>query len=522
MANISSPFGEKVTRRAWNTEPQLSSFLANFAIPNSGSVTYYDGQAVGRNAAGALVQCDDTAKCEFIGFETDVIASSQPVASTDVLGSPNVQGYIDRPYAFVCLIAAAAAGDEGKKVFWLYNNQVAYSGTTYANFGGTVLGVIDSTHVLVLAPWCRGVYEGGDIAITSRAATGTVTLNKFNVNSVVLMPLTAGATTNLPQASTLSPGDKITLINTSANTSTPTIAPFSGDTINGTSSYTQSTTQYAVAVFRTDGVTSWYVEVPGPSGTVGATTFTGNVAVSSSTLVVTDNSAATFAVGQNGATTPAFLIDSSAATSLTGVSIASGGTGVAPILATIGETNVHLSIVPAGTGGVQITSHSASSFAVGRLGITTPGLVVDSSTSTCITGLKITAKGTGAGVTLAAVGEASNGAFSIDSQGSGQLNLNATATGTVSIGSSMTFVDAKNVILGSSTGTKVGTATTQKLGFYNATPVTQPAANTDTTTSAAGSTTTVFLNTTYTGGGTAAYTVGGVVAALKALGLLAT
>lgn len=37
--------------------------------------------------------------------------------------------------------------------------------------------------------------------------------------------------------------------------------------------------------------------------------------------------------------------------------------------------------------------------------------------------------------------------------------------------------DAKNIVLGSSTGTKIGTATSQKLGFYNATPIVQPAGN---------------------------------------------
>lgn len=114
--------------------------------------------------------------------------------------------------------------------------------------------------------------------------------------------------------------------------------------------------------------------------------------------------------------------------------------------------------------------------------------------------------------------------------GASPLNLNGGAltvgsvagTGTVALTDNMTITDAKNIILNATTGTKVGTATTQKLGFYNTTPVVQPAANTDTSTGAAGGTTSVYLNTTFTGsGGTAAYTVGGVVTALKALGLLA-
>lgn len=38
----------------------------------------------------------------------------------------------------------------------------------------------------------------------------------------------------------------------------------------------------------------------------------------------------------------------------------------------------------------------------------------------------------------------------------------------------LTLTDAKNVVLGTTTGTKIGTATSQKLGFFNATPIVQP------------------------------------------------
>lgn len=43
-----------------------------------------------------------------------------------------------------------------------------------------------------------------------------------------------------------------------------------------------------------------------------------------------------------------------------------------------------------------------------------------------------------------------------------------------------TYTDAINIAVGSTTGTKIGTATTQKLGFWNKTPVVQPAAYTPT------------------------------------------
>jgi hypothetical protein len=72
----------------------------------------------------------------------------------------------------------------------------------------------------------------------------------------------------------------------------------------------------------------------------------------------------------------------------------------------------------------------------------------------------------------------------------GRLVFSVTADGSasptealrISSNRAITVSDGGNVVLGTTTGTKIGTATTQKLGFYNATPVVQPAAVTDATT----------------------------------------
>jgi hypothetical protein len=49
-------------------------------------------------------------------------------------------------------------------------------------------------------------------------------------------------------------------------------------------------------------------------------------------------------------------------------------------------------------------------------------------------------------------------------------------TGAVQLEQDLTIADATNIILNATTGTQIGTATTQKLGFYGATPVVQPTA----------------------------------------------
>jgi hypothetical protein len=76
--------------------------------------------------------------------------------------------------------------------------------------------------------------------------------------------------------------------------------------------------------------------------------------------------------------------------------------------------------------------------------------------------------------------------------------------------------EANNIAVGTTTGTKIGTATTQKLGFWNKTPVVQPTTGISGATFVADSGTSIHETSTFDG-----YTISQVVAALRQLGILA-
>ena len=77
------------------------------------------------------------------------------------------------------------------------------------------------------------------------------------------------------------------------------------------------------------------------------------------------------------------------------------------------------------------------------------------------------------------------------------------------------FLDGRNILVGRTTGTKIGTATDQKLGVWNATPIIQPTTSVGEAAFSELSGTTVNDNTTFDG-----YTLRQVIKALRNIGLL--
>lgn len=109
--------------------------------------------------------------------------------------------------------------------------------------------------------------------------------------------------------------------------------------------------------------------------------------------------------------------------------------------------------------------------------------------------------------------------------GSPIAGTNATITNTYSLwiqggisrfDGSISHNDAVDLIFGTTTGTKIGTATTQKIGFWNTTPIVQPTTAIAASTFAANTSGIVDDTATFDG-----YTIGQITKALRNLGILA-
>jgi hypothetical protein len=111
-----------------------------------------------------------------------------------------------------------------------------------------------------------------------------------------------------------------------------------------------------------------------------------------------------------------------------------------------------------------------------------------------------------------------SGVLRVSSSNSSNLELAYNATSVkMTIGSAgVSVTDSVDLVFGTINGTKIGTATTQKLSFWNATPIVQPTTAVTSSTIVGGAGTTVKEDHTFDG-----YTIGQVVKALRNAGLLA-
>ena len=82
---------------------------------------------------------------------------------------------------------------------------------------------------------------------------------------------------------------------------------------------------------------------------------------------------------------------------------------------------------------------------------------------------------------LAATPDATDELVIADGGVTKKISVSNLVSAALNLSGNKTVFDGVNLVLGTTTGTKLGTGVTQKLGFWNATPVVQPAAVADAT-----------------------------------------
>ena len=206
-----------------------------------------------------------------------------------------------------------------------------------------------------------------------------------------------------------------------------------------------------------------------------------NKTISAVAVTVTATSATAMVVGQNGATNPAFAVDTSTATSATGIKIksAAAAAGIA-ISATSSGAAENLTIDALGTGTLTlqgtatgaislarnttitgtgtITATNASAFAVGQTGATNPSFVVDSSTASAVAGLSVKSAATGGTVAIATIDSGANNNLTINAKGTGTIAIGSVSTGAITLTRATTLSAGGTVTTGGFTITS-GTLT---------------------------------------------------------------
>lgn len=173
------------------------------------------------------------------------------------------------------------------------------------------------------------------------------------------------------------------------------------------------------------------------SGTIAATSCTGNAATATTLQTARDINGVSF----NGS---AAITVTAAAGTLTGATLAAGVTGSS--LTSVGTlTGLTMggtlnmganSLTSTGTvtSGVNtITATNAFALAVGRTGATNPALTVNTATASSVTGLQITSAVTAGGVALVATDSGANTAMTINAKGTGTIGIGTVSTGAITL-----------------------------------------------------------------------------------------
>lgn len=399
-----------------------------------------------------------------------------------------------------------------------YTPQTQLNGTGFVKASGTTISYDNSTYLTTALTSLNALTgatqtfatgtSGTDFAISSAGTTHTFNLPTASATNRGLLS-SANWTTFNNKLSSTDIGVSVQAYN--ANTTTL------GNTTTGSGSIVLGTSPTFTTSILTPTITGisgalTFTNAAQSSGAVKDYTFTSaaHTGQTASTEVnaVNFNLSATLQHATGAITTQRDFYIQARTHSFVGASTISAAGTLVVSAAPIAGTNATLTdkySIWSQSGNVYFQDSNTTNFRFGDAGGGNAGISVvwlDQATSQSSSNWSLGQNGTTSYFNAPTSGTVSLTIASVD-----QITITTTTT---------TFKDALNIAVGTSTGTKIGTTTAQKIGFWNKTPIVQPTTAVAAATFVANSGTAVNDASTFAG-----YTLKQVVQALQNIGLLA-
>lgn len=233
----------------------------------------------------------------------------------------------------------------------------------------------------------------------------------------------------------------------------------------------------------------------GANFTAGTVNFAGATVtgLSSGVDTITATNANAFAVGQNGATNPAFNVDTATASSATGLNIKSAAAAAGVALSVVSSgTNEGINIDAKGTGSVTInnvtgtgtttighslvvgaqgasiirlTGTSSGTLVLGPNGATNPSFNIDCSTASAATGLNLKSAAAGGGFAITTISSGTDESLTVAAKGAGTVTVNPAVVATAG-GAANDGVKFGSIGVGLFTGTGTPTFSAMNGSIY--------------------------------------------------------
>lgn len=245
MANATS----KVSKAAypdWKFWKRSSATLA-------AATRFYTRAMLGLTTGGYLAKMDDTQSLLFVGLVRGREGDPLLPAGTAADGTIDID--YECPERFELAISGIAVGDIGKKVYASDDKTgVLTNGGTYGNCIGTVEDITGVSGIAIVKPMYDGLAGNARLNVAKTlAATGAVTLTKWDLNKIILLPTTSARAVTLPAVADTQAGDRLTFIKTTSNAVIDTLTGAGAETIDGSNTLGTIDAQFDTAILVSTG-----------------------------------------------------------------------------------------------------------------------------------------------------------------------------------------------------------------------------------------------------------------------------